>query len=353
MKFTSVDLRAGAFLLSAIAGAGCASDGADDWVVVMPEALADATAIQLVGTVHHMDPEGGLYVIRGTDGTNYNRTNLPEAFRLDGTPVEAEARRRDDMASIGMVGPLVEIIRIRRRAAGDDAAAGGGSVTGTLSYRERVALPADAEIEVQLLDVSRQDAGAPVVSSTTFRAEGRQVPLPFEVTYDPGEIDDSRAYGVRAVIRSNDRLMFTTDSHVPVITRGNPASVQLRLVGAAADDPSGGAGGLVGTAWRLEDLAGAGVLDRVQATLEFPEAGRVAGSGSCNRVFGKVEVDGESISFGELGSTRRSCGEATNNQETEYMRALANAERFRIQEPFLYVYGAAEEKPLRFIRADD
>ena len=35
--------------------------------------------------------------------------------------------------------------------------------------------------------------------------------------------------------------------------------------------------------WLLEDLSGTGVLDNVQATLTFPEPGKVAGNVSCNR----------------------------------------------------------------------
>jgi len=31
---------------------------------------------------------------------------------------------------------------------------------------------------------------------------------------------------------------------------------------------------LLGTEWTLEDLSGAGVLDRLQTTLAFPQAGR-------------------------------------------------------------------------------
>jgi hypothetical protein len=63
-------------------------------------------------------------VIRDAGGTQYNPTNLPEPFQVDGKAVEAEARRRDDMASIGMVGPIVELIRIRERAGGDTSAIG-------------------------------------------------------------------------------------------------------------------------------------------------------------------------------------------------------------------------------------
>lgn len=83
-----------------------------EWDVLMPEAnLADAT--RLSATVSFLELEGGVYVLRTADGTNYNPTNLPSSFREDGRRVEAEVIRRDDMASIAMVGPIVDIVRIR------------------------------------------------------------------------------------------------------------------------------------------------------------------------------------------------------------------------------------------------
>jgi len=39
---------------------------------------------------------------------------------------------------------------------------------------------------------------------------------------------------------------------------------------------------LVGTEWMLADLAGTPVIANSKASLAFPEAGRVAGNGSCN-----------------------------------------------------------------------
>ncbi|MHB1328053.1 MAG: hypothetical protein ACYC2K_07610 [Gemmatimonadales bacterium] len=88
-----------------------------EWVVVEPPPEAAGQAVTIIGTVRHLDLEGGLYVISNADGINYNPTNLPAAFRVDGKPVEAEGRQRDDMASIGMVGPIVELVRIRDRPA--------------------------------------------------------------------------------------------------------------------------------------------------------------------------------------------------------------------------------------------
>jgi heat shock protein HslJ len=144
----------------------------------------------------------------------------------------------------------------------------------------------------------------------------------------------------------------TARSWVPIV-----AVLGLVLAGCTAGGPhaaqtaaGGEAGDLVATAWRLEDLGGAGVLDRVEATLEFPDAGKVAGSGSCNRFFGTVEISGESIKISPLGSTRMACAEAVMNQEGKYLKALQDAERFTRDGSTLLIYCKGMAKPLRFIR---
>jgi heat shock protein HslJ len=107
---------------------------------------------------------------------------------------------------------------------------------------------------------------------------------------------------------------------------------------------------LLGTEWLLEDLGGAGVLDRVQATLAFPEAGRVAGSSSCNRFTGSIEIGEGTIRFAQLASTRRACAPAVMDQEGKYLKALEDAERMAIEGPYLLIYSRGLEKPLRFMR---
>ena len=160
------------------------------------------------------------------------------------------------------------------------------AVTGTVAYRERIALPADAVIQVQLSDVSRQDAPAQVIAETTFTAAGRQVPFPFELRYHPDRIEPNHTYAVRATIRGEGRLLFTTDAAHHVITRGNPGEVSLMLVSAGGGtQPPPDAGDLSGTSWQLEDLGGAGVIDNSMATLEFPESGEGGRPGLVQSVF--------------------------------------------------------------------
>jgi putative lipoprotein len=228
---------------------------------------------------------------------------------------------------------------------------GEGSVlSGTVAYRERIALPQDAVVQVQLSDVSVQDAAAPVIAETTVKPEGRQVPLPFELRYDPSKLDPKRTYAVRATVRSGGQLRFTTTTVTPVLTQGNPSRADLMLT-RAGSQAQGAPGALWGTSWRLEDLAAAGVVDQSQATLEFPQEGKVIGNASCNRFFGSVQVSGDSIAFSRMGATRMAClSEATMTQEAAYLKALESAERYTIDGSSLLIYSKGTARPLRFTR---
>lgn len=94
--------------------ASCASPRDPGWVDLPSTAVDSGEVVRITGTVHRLEVEGGVWVIRDAQGTQYNPTNLPDAFKTEGLAVEAEARRRDDLASIGMVGPIIELRRIRQ-----------------------------------------------------------------------------------------------------------------------------------------------------------------------------------------------------------------------------------------------
>ena len=119
-----------------------------------------------------------------------------------------------------------------------------------------------------------------------------------------------------------------------------------------APRPPGVADRLIGSNWRLEDLAGAGVLDRAEATIAFPEPGRVAGSASCNRFIGTADIgDDDSLHIGPLATSRRMCkSAAVGKQETKYLKALGAAQRVEIDGPYLLIYTSTSDKPLRYSR---
>ena len=102
------------------------------------------------------------------------------------------------------------------------------TITGTITYRERIALPPDAVVRVQLLDVSLMDVAATVIGEQVIKPE-HSVPIAFVIQYDPGQIDERMSYSVSASIRSGERLLFISDRSYPVLTRGNSNQADLVL----------------------------------------------------------------------------------------------------------------------------
>jgi copper homeostasis protein (lipoprotein) len=99
-------------------------------------------------------------------------------------------------------------------------------VTGTSTYLDRAMVPPGAELTVVLRDVSSADASAEVLAATT-RAINGAPPYPFVLRYDAAVIDAGHTYTVRARVTLGDRLLMTTDTVAPVITRGALREVTL------------------------------------------------------------------------------------------------------------------------------
>ena len=95
------------------------------------------------------------------------------------------------------------------------------TVTGQISYRERIALPPTAQVEITLADVSLMDAPAKTIAQQRFTADGRQVPFAFSLTVDQRPLDPRHSYAVSARISdASGRLMFITDTRNSVAFDG-------------------------------------------------------------------------------------------------------------------------------------
>ena len=104
------------------------------------------------------------------------------------------------------------------------------SVSGTVTYRERIALSPGATLEVQLRDVSLQDAASRLIAEQVIQNPG-QVPIKFKIECNRNDLDPRNTYAVQARIQESDgRLAFINDTAYDVITRGNPDNVDMFLV---------------------------------------------------------------------------------------------------------------------------
>ncbi|CDT97142.1 conserved hypothetical protein [Vibrio coralliirubri] len=105
-------------------------------------------------------------------------------------------------------------------------------ISGTVSYRERIALPGNAVVTVTLEDISLADAPSTVIATQEFTTDGKQVPFAFELSYDNDKIKANHRYNMRASIHVDGKLRFTTDTIKSVITDvENTQQADLRLVG--------------------------------------------------------------------------------------------------------------------------
>ncbi len=110
----------------------------------------------------------------------------------------------------------------------DAGVAADGTLSGTATYRERIALPPDAVFEATLEDVSKVDARAEVIGRVRIEAPGNP-PIRFTITYDPARVDSNHTYSVRGRILRGEQLMFATDNAYPVLTRGHGSEVSLMM----------------------------------------------------------------------------------------------------------------------------
>jgi putative lipoprotein len=101
-------------------------------------------------------------------------------------------------------------------------------VKGTVSYLERVVLSPSAKLEIILADVSLADAPYKLIHQKTISPMG-QVPITFEISYDPHQIIENHTYAVMARITDQGALLFINDKSFQVITRNNTQDVQMTL----------------------------------------------------------------------------------------------------------------------------
>ena len=102
------------------------------------------------------------------------------------------------------------------------------TLNGSVAYRQRIALPPNAHLQVTIADVSLMDAPAKVIARTEIETAGRQVPIPFALDYDRTRIMAGHRYAVSARITDTaGKLIWITDTHFELPAPGQPANLML------------------------------------------------------------------------------------------------------------------------------
>jgi putative lipoprotein len=199
--------------------------------------------------------------------------------------------------------------------------------------------------EAVLEDVSRADAPARVIARMRNGSPG-QIPIAFEIRYDPRRVVARRTYVVRASIYERGRLRFTGLQQLPSRPRDRANRIAIMMRGVSGDDgrehgrgepPATSRSGLENSRWSVirigeRVVAVSGVQREPWIELD-PQSKRVTGSGGCNRISGGYEAGNGTLRFGRTMSTQMAC--PSMNTETAFLRALAGTRRYRVSGRFL------------------
>ncbi|MEC5398516.1 META domain-containing protein [Uliginosibacterium sp. H1] len=227
-------------------------------------------------------------------------------------------------------------------------AAGPTLVTGTATYRERIALPPQAEFEASVEDVSR--VGAPSVRVGEIRMPLAGVPVRFSIPVEASRLTRDGRYSLRARITLGDRLLYTSDTVYPVLGSSGltHADILLRPVPAqpVADAP------LENTYWKLVSLGNetvtvADARREPHLILQARER-RVAGSGGCNRFTGGYTLDGQALSFSRVAGTLMACVQG-GEYEAAFLKTLSATTRWRVDAGQLELIDAQGAVLARFV----
>ncbi len=198
---------------------------------------------------------------------------------------------------------------------------------GTVAYRERMALPPGAVVEVKLLDVSLADAPSRTIAET--RVSGRRIPARWTLRFDSRRIEPRHSYALQARILDGDRLLFITTERHSVFT-GGPDKTDIWVQRVSGDDrPPAAAASPIGS-WRLASLGSKDVPGSIVTTLAIAADGKVSGRGGCNGFGGNATLKGRTIRFSRMVSTMMACAPDTMAQERGFLDGLAKVRRWDI-----------------------
>jgi putative lipoprotein len=230
------------------------------------------------------------------------------------------------------------------------ALAGTTTLKGTVTYRERIALPPEAWLRVTLVEL---DGQVPVLGASAHIPARGQVPMAFVLDIHSDIDVFGGAYGLMAEISSHGRVQFLNPVPVPV-SAGAPASGIILNYAPAPPElalPPPASPALLDVVWTVTSIGGRPVQGEAPLTLSIAADHRVGGSGGCNNYFTEAMIEDDRLAFGPAAATRMACALAIMDQETAYFAALAAVASYELDDAGLRLLDAANVPLVGLIRA--
>lgn len=199
------------------------------------------------------------------------------------------------------------------------------TISGELTYLQRIALIPGGTATITVRDTARQDIPAPVVAETTLNLADRQVPIDFELPVDTSDLPPTREFSLSASINNAaGELEWVTDTVIPVDlsqARIDVGRLVLVRVDPASQDPADAAS-LVGE-WTVTAINDSTTIDDATPTLNFSNDGTLGGNASCNPYSTTYFATGDTVTLeSEIAATLMACEPATESQERAFLAVL-------------------------------
>lgn len=213
------------------------------------------------------------------------------------------------------------------------------------------------------------DVPSTVVAQSTQSLTGAP-PYKFRLDYSADDIDSRMRYSLRATIKIDGKLLFTSTERLdPFRQRDGAIVTHLSMVGSVNDqrqasESSDAESGLAvvsvnplaeltNTYWKLVslnevDVVMAGDQER-EAFLQLRDDDkRVKGFAGCNRFTGSYTVNGNDLEFGPLATTRKACLTGMDT-EAAFLQVLGDTAYFSIHKETLILLNEHKKPVAQFV----
>lgn len=213
------------------------------------------------------------------------------------------------------------------------------TLSGDVTYRERIALPEAGTLTVALIDLAQPDK--PGLAATAAIARPGKVPLTFTLNLDTDSLDATHQYALVAQIAGADGAVWFRNNEPYAIDPMAPATPIVIIVNFQGGSDTPAATGqpvepaapppILDITWHAQSIAGNPVARGSVSSLSIGSDLRAGGRGGCNAWFAQAQVGEQSLVLSAVAATRMACiDEALNAQETAFFNALAQTRFWRM-----------------------
>ena len=209
------------------------------------------------------------------------------------------------------------------------------TLSGEVTYRERIALPPGASLSVGLVDLAAPKT--PRIAAKAALASPGEVPLNFNLNFDDSVLVDGASYGIVAEISGEDGAVWFRNAEPYAVDPRAPAGPILVVIAFTGHTESSApvapaTPAILDITWVADTIAGNPVAPNIQSSLSIAADMRAGGRGGCNSWFAQAELGDGHLVFSAVAATRMACvSEPANAQEAAWFEALAATRHYRLE----------------------